>query len=255
MICIPITAAETQAALDQIERAAPLADLIELRIDRMPNIDLKRLLAARHNPIIVTNRRREEGGDFIGTEEERVELLIRAARLGADYVDIETETYPGLKEELRQACALGGTKRIASWHDFTGTPPADFLRTKLAACMADRPAIVKIVTHANDESDGLRSLELIPCALRRGQAAIAFCMGDKGRVSRIMAPLLGSAISYAPLEEGEASAPGQLTAHRMRAILRTLGELFPTAEAYLPKARLLGEKFASERTLIPREAD
>ena len=81
MICIPIAAATTDAAIERMERAAPLADLVELRIDQIPGADLKRLLAARHTPVIVTNRRREEGGGFVGTEEERVELLKEAVRL------------------------------------------------------------------------------------------------------------------------------------------------------------------------------
>ena len=102
MICIPIAAATTDAAIEKMERAAPLADLIELRIDRIPGVDLERLLAARRTPVIVTNRRREEGGGFTGTEEERVEILEEAVRLGADYVDIETATAPALKSRLRE---------------------------------------------------------------------------------------------------------------------------------------------------------
>ena len=168
---------------------------------------------ARRIPVIVTNRRREEGGGFTGTEAERVAILEEAARLGADYVDIETATDPALKAELRAALAGGTTKLIVSWHDFSGTPSAEFLKAKLAACMADAPAIVKIVTHAGAAADCLRVLELIPRARQKGQAIIAFCMGSAGKISRIMAPLLGSAISYASLEPEEASAPGQLTIH------------------------------------------
>ena len=232
MICIPITAERTGAAIEMMERAMPLADLVEFRIDRMRNPDLKRLLGVRRISVIVTNRRMEEGGGFSGTEKDRVALLSEAARLGADYVDIEAGTAPALKEELRRVCARGKTKRIASWHDFSGTPPAAFLKRKLAACMADGPDIVKIVTHAGEAADGLRILELIPYARQRGQAIIAFCMGEMGQISRIMAPLLGSAISYAPLElEGE-SAPGQLTVLRMREILGVLHDLVPAAAEY-----------------------
>jgi len=222
VICIPIAAAGTAEVLEKMERARPLADLIELRIDRMPNVKLKRLLAARRAPVIVTNRSRQEGGGFAGTEEERVARLVEAARLGADYVDIEAATDCALKTKLRSALAGGRTQLIVSWHDFSGTPPADVLEAKLAACMADGPAIVKLVTHAGTAADCLRLLEIIPEALRRGQAIAAFCMGSAGRISRIMAPLLGSAISYASLEPDEASAPGQLTIDEMRAIGRIM---------------------------------
>ena len=224
MICIPITAAQTDEALAMMERAGALADLIELRVDRMKDIKLERLLAVRRTPVIVTNRRREEGGDFAGTEAERTDLLAEAARLGADYIDIEMGTAPVLKEELRRICSLTGTKRIASWHDFLGTPSTEILKGKLAEGMADVPAIVKMVTHAVDEADYLRLLQLIPYARRKGQAVIAFCMGNRGKFSRIMAPLIGSLISYAPLELEGASAPGQLTACRMRRIFRCLDD-------------------------------
>jgi len=222
VICIPIATAETAEVIEKMERAAALADLVELRIDRMPNVELKRLLTARRTPVIVTNRNRQEGGGFAGTEKERVALLTEAVRLGADYVDIEAATDPALKAKLRSALAGGTTRLIVSWHDFSGTPPAEFLQAKLATCMADTPAIVKIVTHAGTTADCLRLLELIPEALRRGQEIAAFCMGEKGKISRIMAPLLGSVISYASLEPEEASAPGQLTVHELREINRIM---------------------------------
>ncbi len=224
MICIPIAATRTAEVVKKMRRASPLADVIELRIDRMPGVDLKRLLAARCNPVIVTNRSRQEGGGFNGTEEERVELLKEAVRLGADYVDIEAATDPALKKGLKETLVGRSAQLIVSWHDFSGTPPAKFLKAKLSACMADGPAIVKIVTHATMTADCLRLLELIPYARQRGQAIIAFCMGKPGKISRIMAPLLGSVISYASLEPEEASAPGQLTIHQMREIFRIMDE-------------------------------
>lgn len=224
MICIPIAATTTDAAILQMERAAPLADLVELRIDRIPGADLKRLLTARRTPVIVTNRSRQEGGGCTGTEEERVERLKEAVRLGADYVDIESATVPALKSGLREAIVGTSVKLIVSWHDFSGTPSSEFLKAKLEECMADGPAIAKIVTHADEASDCLRVLELIPYARQRGQAIIAFCMGRRGKISRITAPLFGSAIAYASLEPEEASAPGQLTIHQMREISRLMGE-------------------------------
>jgi 3-dehydroquinate dehydratase type I len=222
MICIPIAALTTDAAIEKIEHAGPLADLIELRIDRIPGVDLERLLAVRRTPVIVTNRRREEGGGFTGTEEERVEMLNEAVRLGANYVDIETATAPTLKSRLRGTIVGTSTKLIVSWHDFSGTPSAEFLKAKLTACMGDGPAIVKIVTQASETADCLRLLELIPYARRKDQAIIAFCMGKPGKISRVMAPLLGSVFSYAPLEPEGASAPGQLTIHQMKAIYRIM---------------------------------
>lgn len=224
MICIPVSAATTAAAIEGMERAAALADLVELRIDGIPDADLERLLSARPVPVIVTNRSPQEGGLFTGTEEERVGRLCEAAHLGADYLDIESATDPALKARLRERLAGRPGQLIVSWHDFSGTPSRSALKAKLEACMADGPAIVKIVTRADDAADCLRVLELIPCARQKRQAIIAFCMGWHGRISRIAAPLLGSLIAYASLEPEAASAPGQLTVHQMREIRRLLEE-------------------------------
>lgn len=223
MICIPIAAATTREALEKMERATADADLLELRADLMPEADLGTLLAARRLPAIVTNRRRQEGGRFAGTEAQRLAVLLEAVRLGADYVDVEAATAPEWKSRLRASLRGTATQLIVSWHDFTGTPGREELEEKLAACQADLPAIVKLVTTATREADCLRLLELIPAALSKRQPIAAFCMGQAGKISRIMAPLLGSTISYASLGEGDASAPGQLTVAEMREIFRILG--------------------------------
>ncbi len=133
MICIPIAAMTTDAAIERIEQAGPLADLIELRIDRIPGVDLERLLAARRTPVIVTNRRREEGGGFTGTEEERVEMLNEAVRLGADYVDIETATDSHLWSETYDR----EIDDIFAIQDDIASRILDKLKTKLGA--ADLP--------------------------------------------------------------------------------------------------------------------
>ena len=48
-------------------------------------------------------------------------------------------------------------------------------------------------------------------------------MGEEGRESRIMAPLIGSHLSFASLKEGLASAPGQLTVEEMEDVLNLTG--------------------------------
>ena len=57
MICIPIAATQTEEVIEKMRRASPLADIIELRIDRIPEGDLEKILAARRTPVIVTNRK------------------------------------------------------------------------------------------------------------------------------------------------------------------------------------------------------
>lgn len=226
MICISIVAPTTEAAVAQVERCSSLADCLELRIDQMADCDLEQLLAKRRidKPIIVTNRRVDEGGIFPGTERERIDLLKEAVALGADYVDIEARTDKPLLRELTSHIKRhhGRTKWIISSHDFYGTPPTGVLKKRFDACAETQADIVKICTYTHTMADNLRVLGIIPYALKRGQAIIAFGMGDQGRISRVMAPLLGAAWGYASVEKGAESAPGQLTIEEMRLISKIL---------------------------------
>ncbi|MEJ2067337.1 MAG: type I 3-dehydroquinate dehydratase, partial [Deltaproteobacteria bacterium] len=104
-----------------------------------------------------------------------------------------------------------------------GTPSDEALRKRFDACSRMGSDIVKIVTHAQAMEDNLRVLGLIPYARNKGRAIIALCMGEQGKISRVMAPLLGAYWSYASLEKGAESAPGQLTAEEMRLIYSLLG--------------------------------
>ncbi len=228
-ICIPIMAENVESALRKMKRAFPIADILELRIDRIGDVNLKRLLERKKENILVTNRRKEEGGGFTGKEMERVALLKEAASLGAGYVDIEAGTDVVLIHDLKETIRKGGqgTKLIVSHHDLRGTPGIRSLRKKFDECAAAGADMVKIVTSARTMEDNLRVLSLISAGRKKGVGVIAFCMGEMGRVSRVMAPLFGSCLTFASLDKGEESAPGQFTAEEMRKFLKGFEALRP----------------------------
>jgi 3-dehydroquinate dehydratase type I len=232
-ICIPVQAATNEAARLTMDKAFALTEMVELRTDGMKDPDLPGLLEGKKGKILITNRRRDEGGAWADTENKRVRLLEEAVCLGADYVDIEAATdhrlIMNLLARIRDASQNPTplpqgrgyslqTKVILSWHDFTATPPERVLRRKFQEMMAMGADIVKMVTYARETADNLRILGLIPYARRQGQEIIALCMGDLGRPSRIMSPLLGSYLTYASLERGAESAPGQLTVDDIKKI-------------------------------------
>jgi len=209
MICIPITAANTQDALRDMQAAAPLADMLELRLDYIENPDLPCLLADRPRPVIVTITPREENGQFTGTDAERLSLLEQAVILGAEYIDCNM----GWHALPRLRSIQGKTRVIVSSHNYEETPPDLPQRYReIAATGAD---VVKIATYAKRISDNLRMLELIKDADRD---CIGICMGEKGEVSRILAPAYGALLTFASLVTGKESAPGQIPAEAMHSI-------------------------------------
>ncbi len=222
-ICVPIMERSMKSVLALIDKANQVADILEIRIDAMQKLDLAIIKAHAQRPVIITNRRRAEGGFFSGTERARIRLLKEAVDLGAEYIDIEAGTQRALQEDIFSAIEKRGraTKAIISSHDFTGTPASRILSERLIKC--SRPGcIAKIVTMAATMEDNLKTLGLIPMARKKGLEIIAFCMGPKGRLSRAVAPLLGSWATYASFEKGSQSAPGQLTVGEMKEVIRIL---------------------------------
>ena len=212
-ICIPITETTEKGAIKAVKEASRLAGLIELRMDYLRKPGLEILLKDRQKPFIVTNRRREEGGMCRIDERSRVEVLEKAIELGVEFVDVELSTERSL---LRRLMAnKKRTKMILSFHDFQGTPSQGQLRGLYERMVRWKPDFVKIATFARSWEDNLRILSLIPYALSKEQKIVTFCMGEKGRMSRIFSPLMGGAWTYASLARNRASAPGQLTASEM----------------------------------------
>ena len=80
-LCATVTA-ETTAGLRAARDAARGADLVELRLDGVGDIDVDGALAGRSCPVVVTCRPVWEGGRFDGSEEERRRILAARVRPG-----------------------------------------------------------------------------------------------------------------------------------------------------------------------------
>lgn len=208
MIAVPIVATTVEEARRQIRQAQAVADVIELRIDYLEQPDALPFRGVAAKPVIVTCRSTRDGGEFRGTEAERIRLLQAAVDAGVDYVDVELEAFGSIKRS-------GKTKLIASWHDFEGTVEnLDEVHRKLVATGAD---VVKLVTFARDVRDNIRLLELTRTSRT---PTIAFAMGERGQVSRILTGKFGGFLTFGSLETGKESAPGQITARQLRELYR-----------------------------------
>ena len=192
------------------DAAAAGADAVELRADYLdPPVraeQVRTLLADAPLETIFTVRLKAEGGRFEGDEAERLALLRLAAKLGADWVDVEQAVRP----EDRPA-----ERVILSRHDFTGCPGN--LPELVAELDASAAAVSKIAFAAAGPEDALRALDV----LRDGRKpAIVLAMGEAGVMSRILARKFGAFGTFAALTAGAESAPGQTTLAEMRDLYR-----------------------------------
>ena len=219
-VCIPVVETTTEKALVAVKGVSRWADLIELRADYLKRVKLGLLLENRRTPFIVTNRRKEEGGKYKGGERKRLSVLQEAIDLRADYIDIELATKrSSLQDLLRNRRE---TQVILSFHDFKKTPSPKELQRLFNQMVRLRADVIKIVPFAKSWEDNLSILSLIPFAKARKQKIVAFCMGEKGKISRILSPFLGAAWTYGSLSRVKASAPGQLTVREMKQVWEIL---------------------------------
>lgn len=234
MICTVLqekNADELLAALDSCRMA-------EIRLDRcdITEDETDEIFSSSDIPLVATCRISEIAAKHpeltpVAAAALCEKRLLAAIRAGAAYADLEIEFPKENLKRIKSACRDNGVLLIRSFHDFRGTDSAEALKAVVEKCVYHGADIVKIATTADSEDDVARVLGLYddPSCLAPPQTGrhaapapetaegrlIAFCMGEKGRGSRIECLKKGAPFTYAALSADEAAAPGQLTADEM----------------------------------------
>jgi 3-dehydroquinate dehydratase/shikimate dehydrogenase len=196
-ICETVTG-RSMAELVAARDACRDADLVELRVDGVSDLDVAGALKGRRHPVVVTCRPVWEGGRFDGAEAARLEILQQALDLGAEYVDIEFRA--GFDALVRQQAA----RVVLSLHDFHSVP--DDLPGQARLMRAVGAGLIKIAVTPQRLTDLLPLREVASAA-----PAVVIGMGITGLPTRLLAAHFGSRWSYA----GHGAAPGQIPASRM----------------------------------------
>jgi len=203
-------------ALRLIEKAeAAHADYIEIRLDYIENnLGLAELAVHSKTPKIATDKSSRK-------ETERRQMLVEAAKSGFDYIDAELST-PEIKDLVKELKALG-TKPIVSFHKFDGSLSISELNNILEREIYSGADVCKIVTTAKQVKDNLITLNFTAAASSKAKV-VCFCMGELGKVSRLLSPLFGGFFTFASLERGQETASGQITIKEMKTTYELLGQ-------------------------------
>jgi 3-dehydroquinate dehydratase type I len=214
-ICVSILPKNNLEALNLIEKAEKAkADIIEVRLDCLETSrNLSELSASTKVSLIATNKLQSEKGFFAGTESERQQTLLKAAKSGFEYVDVDLSS-PKHKETINQLKLLGA-KPIVSYHKFDGALNVSAMAAVLDEELASGAFVCKIVTTAQQIEDNLPALSFVSFASSKAKL-VCFCMGEHGRVSRVLSPLFGAFFTFASLEGGSATAAGQMSINEMK---------------------------------------
>jgi 3-dehydroquinate dehydratase type I len=221
-ICVSILPKNNLEALSLIKKAEQeQADFIEVRLDRLEiSRKLSELSASTKIPLIAANKLQSEKGRFAGTELERQQTLLHAAKNGFEYVDVDLSS-PKHKETISKLKHMGA-KTIVSYHKFDGALNASAMEKVLDEEIASGASVCKIVTTALQVEDNLPALSFVSFASSKAKL-VCFCMGEHGKISRLLSPQFGAFFTFASLEQGSETAAGQMSIGEMRAAYGLLG--------------------------------
>ncbi|MBN2279672.1 MAG: shikimate dehydrogenase [Candidatus Marinimicrobia bacterium] len=201
-ICIPVVEKTESSAIAALKSANLQADIIELRVDYLENIDthaLENIIDSAEKPLIITCRLQNQGGTGNLTEKNRQDLLKTANQKRVDFIDLEFTSTTTLSAD-------SGIKIIRSHHSFENTPNLVDIKNILCAMRSKSGDLIKYIPTANSINDNFKIFQI----LEENKNIIAFCMGTKGHISRVLAGKYGSFITFAAQTPEQQSAPGQV---------------------------------------------
>ena len=212
MICLSISTKNIKKATELIEKYG----FCELRLDLIkPNDSEMKELFSKKGKIIATHR--EDGSN------QCMDYLKKAVDLGASYIDIEFERDSAYKSELIDYAYSKGCKVILSYHNFSFTPEFEELKGYIEQEAEEyNPEIVKIACKVVEQRDNITLLSLLNLPYK----LVVLGMGEKGKITRIIAPFLGSQFTFAGTKES-LTAPGQLDIETMQEIVKKIKEICP----------------------------
>ena len=215
-ICISICAATAAELFAKIARAEPLADVIELRFDCLRPDEVGPAMEGIpeiSKTYLLTYRPSEQGGLRVLPNAQRIMFWKNAVKslAGRDFI---------ADHEADLDFPFGfDTGRIIRSHHFFGASPAD-LRSVYFELADVADETVKIAAACDDITDTIKVWGLLETAANNDGRVIPIAMGEAGKWTRILGPAYGAPITYAALDEGDETAPGQIAASSLIDVFR-----------------------------------
>ena len=203
-ICAPVIGKTLREFLKNLDQVQEVSEMVELRVDHIKNVSENDLQLIRKKTIkeaMFTSRNKK--------------MILQALELGFDYVDVDFS----LIKELKLS-KFKKTKIIISFHDYKKTPNIQKLTLTINRMRECNVGIIKIATMVNSNQD-IKNLFQILLNKKKNEKIIVVGMGEKGKITRILGPLLGSFLTFASTQYGE-TAPGQIDIMKLKKIYKLI---------------------------------
>ena len=210
MLCIAVAPESRRLGKVDMFNAAMFADLVELRLDRLEkDPDLKEMMDGISKPILISCRRKEDGGAWDGSEEERMTLIRAAIVAGPAYIELEHD----IADKVPR---FGSTKRVVSYTQLQ--KPLSNLEPIIDRCIAAKADVVKL-TGPTPTLDAAWPL-LATVTKKRQVPVVGMGLGKPGVSFSLLGRRFGAPWIYAALEKGLEAYEGQPTISELEEIYR-----------------------------------
>ena len=183
----------------ETNKSLQYCSIIEFRGDTFDNdtvIDALKWFAIeikdRDIKLLYTIRLPQDGGLWKGSAESRNDFFERAMPF-VDYIDIEIENIKYHTLTIKK-CHYHTTQWICSHHHFEGTYSKELYLEKMTEMKKKSPSMIKIVVSCNHREDLITLLET--AGSHSLESVCLMSMGEWGKFSRYLSPLLGASYTY-----------------------------------------------------------
>ena len=201
MICISVTPTSRQLAKVDLLNASRHGDLIEVCLDHLAKEpDIGDMIGGIGKPILISCRRPEDGGEWKGTEDQRMQLLRQAIIAGPEYIELDLDI-------ANKIPRFGDVKRVVSYtcmDHALGNVDSVFERAKEA-----KADIVKFTWPTPNLGAAWPLLAAV--TKKRDIPVVGLGTDRAGLTFSLLGQKYGSPWVYAALEQGMEAHPGQST--------------------------------------------
>lgn len=215
-ICVPVREKSMAKALMEIQRVAHYADLIEIWMDQIEDLNIDRLFTVKRKPYVCVYKSKRERGKFTGLTENRIKVLQHCIELKAEYIDFNIEAPMRWIKLL--ASQKKATQLILSHHNFLKTPSFKVLARMASRMVRLGADVCKIVTTVNSKADIAALFQLADVLEEKRIRYIILGMGLDGRITRYYSPLLNNEMVFAPLVVKTPAVDGEIAADQLKKI-------------------------------------
>lgn len=206
-ICAVAQGSSLPVLLANAKKAKAVAPIVEMRADTVKGFREENIGAVKKvikGQSIFTFRHKTEGGEFTGDIKLQKAVLKKAFHSGFSFIDVAygNKLVKELSKQERE-------KLILSYHEFDRTSSPRKLKSVLNGMRKASPAVIKIATMIKIQEDVLALAEILKLKKPK-ENFIVIGMGQNGKLTRVLFPMMGSYLTYVSMEKSNI-APGLMT--------------------------------------------